>query len=74
MSEITWKFDLSEEGDEFQEAFNGSTYHGILIDFAQYLRDQMKYEELSDQEYEIYEKIKEKFYELLENENISLYK
>lgn len=65
--EAILKFNLPEENDEFNSAINGSAYSSIVWELKQYLRSQLKYENLSSDADEALEKVKEKIFELENN-------
>jgi hypothetical protein len=58
------EFNLPEEEPEFKLAQNGVFYSIILNDLSNHLRAKLKYEQLTEKEYEIYESIRTKLYEL----------
>ncbi|NBO56610.1 MAG: hypothetical protein EBU84_18925 [Actinobacteria bacterium] len=51
----TLTFDLPEESEEFELARNGWRYKAALEDMDNWLRSKLKYEDLDDKTYEIYE-------------------
>lgn len=59
----TLTFNLPEEQEEFEHAQNAHKYRSALQEFDNHLRGQLKYCELSDQEREIYERLREKLAE-----------
>lgn len=66
------KYTLPEEREEFEMSQKGILYHIALSDIADYLRSKLKYEELSETESKIYEEIRTKFYEILNDNEISV--
>lgn len=68
------EFNLPDDQHEFEFATQGGSMYVALWDISQELRRITKYEELSDEEWKIAEKIKEKFYEILSEHNIKLNK
>ena len=66
------EYDLPEEIDEFEIAVNSRKYYNIIFDYKMFLRGKLKYEDLSEQEYEIIEKIREKFFSIIEENGINL--
>ena len=68
----TLEFDLPEETEEFETASNGWRYKSILCELDNYLRSKVKYEDLDDRDYALYEKIREQLWELIHNENVNL--
>lgn len=74
MAKAILEFDLNEEHDVIAHKRAVMSYELIaaLLDIEQYLRSQIKYnDELSKEAYEALEKMREEFYEILKNRNIS---
>jgi hypothetical protein len=65
-------FNLPEDQAEFDFAVQGSNMYSALWDISQELRTLWKYEELSDQEWKMVERIRDKFYEILDDHQIKL--
>ena len=65
-------FNLPEDQAEFDFAVQGSNMYSALWDISQELRTLWKYEELTDEEFKIVEKIRNKFYEILDENQIKL--
>ena len=65
-------FNLPEDQAEFDFATQGSNMYSALWDISQELRTLWKYEELSDEEFKIVERIRNKFYEILDENQIKL--
>jgi hypothetical protein len=65
-------FNLPEDQAEFDFAVQGSKMYSALWDISQELRAIWKYEELTDEEFKIVEKIRNKFYEILDENQIKL--
>ena len=65
-------FNLPEDQAEFDFAVQGSKMYSALWDISQELRALWKYEELTDEEFKIVEKIRNKFYEILDENQIKL--
>lgn len=65
------KFKLPDDNLEFKIASQPLSWWSTLYDFDQHLRSKLKYEELTEQEYEIYDNIREKLFELMTEHNIS---
>ena len=68
----TLTFNLPEDQAEFDFAVQGSNMYSALWDISQELRTLWKYEELTDEEFKIVEKIRNKFYEILDENQIKL--
>lgn len=67
----TLKFSLPDDNLEFKIASQPLGWWSTLYDFNQHLRSKLKYETLTEQEYEIYDSIREKLFELMRDNNIS---
>ena len=65
-------FNLPEDQAEFDFAVQGSKMYSALWDISQELRTLLKYEELSEEEWKIVERIRNKFYEILDDSQIKL--
>jgi hypothetical protein len=68
----TLKFNLPEDQAEFDFAVQGSKMYSALWDISQELRAIWKHEELSDEEFKMVERIRNKFFEILEDNQITL--
>jgi hypothetical protein len=62
------KFNLPEEKEEFEIYFKAFRYYNIIIRVREYLRNKIKYENLSSKEQAIYEKIRKDFYNICSEE------
>jgi len=65
-------FNLPEDKDDFDFAVQGGKMYSALWDISKELRTLWKYEELSEQEWDMVEKIRNKFYEILDDHQIKL--
>ena len=72
MKEIIAHFDMIEDPDSFHLAYKGRDYWLALWDIYQMLRKWWKYEEVDDKQYEVIEKIREEFHQILEDRNVNL--
>jgi hypothetical protein len=72
MAKIKMTFNLPEDQAEFDFAVQGGKMYSALWDISQELRTLWKYEELSDEEFKMVERIRDKFYEILNDSQISL--
>lgn len=66
------EFTLPEEDEEFKNASNGIVYKLILSDMDNYLRSRLKHEELSEPVREVLQAVRDKFWELLNEENVKI--
>jgi len=62
------KFDLPEEREEFELASNAVNYSIVLSDIDNYLRSKIKHTDLTDEQYKVYEEIREQLWNYI-NEN-----
>ena len=65
---IIYKFDPNEDADELAVFQNAKKLNNVYSEFYYFLRNKLKYEELTEEEDKIYSEIKDKFIEIL-NEN-----
>ena len=77
MSEIILKFDMFEDKEAWELAINGPKYQSILWDLDQHLRSITKYgavdgKEYNEKEQELVEKIRDKLWDLMNDENVGL--
>lgn len=68
----TLEFNLPEEQHDFDLAIQGGKMYSALWHISQELRKLWKYEELNDDEWKMVERIRDKFYEILNQHNINL--
>ena len=68
----TLEFNMPEDQVEFDFAMQGSKMYSALWDISQELRTLWKYEELSDEEWKMVERIRNKFHEILNENQIKL--
>ena len=65
-------FNLPDDQAEFDFARQGGKMYLALWDISQELRTLWKYEELDEKEWEMVERIRNKFFEILEDHQINL--
>jgi hypothetical protein len=68
----TLEFKLPEENHEFANATQGAKMRSVLWELDQWLRAKLKFEELSDGQYDAYKLTRDQLRELLQEENIDL--
>lgn len=66
------EFNLPDDQHDFDLAIQGSKMYSALWDISQELRKLWKYEELNDDEWKMVERIRDKFYEILDDNQIKL--
>ncbi len=67
---VELSFNLPEEEEEFRAAINGQKLRSITYDFDQWLRNQIKYEDLTDEEYQTLQKCRDRFTEMFYDEDL----
>ena len=68
----TLEFNLPEDQAEFDFAIQGSKMYSALWDISQELRTLWKYEELNEDEWNMVDRIREKFNEIINENQIQL--
>jgi hypothetical protein len=66
------KFNLPEEQEEFELASNAVKYSIVLSDIDNYLRSKIKYGDLAEGEYKIYQEVREQLWQHIQDQNIQL--
>lgn len=66
------KFDLPEENHEFLNAIQGANMRYVLSNFDEWLRRKVKYEDLNDEQFKVYQGCRDHLRTLLYEENIDL--
>lgn len=66
------KFNLPEENHEFLNATQGSKMRSVLWEFDQWLRGKVKYEDLTDEQFQVYQGCRDHLRSLLYEDNIDL--
>jgi hypothetical protein len=68
----TLEFTLPEESEEHQLAVDGIKWRGVVSDILEELRRDRKYTELSESDAAYNEKISEKIWQLMRDQNLEL--
>jgi hypothetical protein len=68
----TLEFNLPEESEEHQLAVDGIKWRGVVSDILEELRRDRKYTELSESDAAYNEKISEKIWQLMRDQNLEL--
>jgi len=68
----TLEYNLPDDQAEFDFAIQGGNMYSALFDISQELRTLWKYEELDEKEWDIVERIRNKFFEILDDHQIKL--
>lgn len=66
-------FNLPKEKHEYNNATQGSAMRSILHDHLEYLRTELKYSDLNEEQYKAYKECQKHLNDLLINENIDVY-
>ena len=66
------KFNLPEDKHEYYRAANGSAALGIIHDFDQWLRSEIKYGEHDEEKHNTLELCRKELHKLIQAENIDL--
>lgn len=66
------EYTLPEEDFEYYNAVNGIKMYSIINEIDQWLRSQVKYAELSEDEYKAYQSCRDHLRELINEEGIKL--
>lgn len=67
----TLTFDLREDQHAFDCAINGMKYHDVIYEVQQHLRSLEKYQDLTEEQYEIIVKVREWLHEQLLDSGIA---
>lgn len=67
----TLEFDLYEERHEFETAVNAGRLLSALCELSRMLRSKIKYEDLSEVEAGIWEEVREKFWDIVRDEEVA---
>jgi hypothetical protein len=65
-------FNLPEETHEWRNAIDGAKMRSALWDHDQWLRSKIKYEDLTDEQYKVYQGCRDHLRTVLYEENIDL--
>lgn len=68
----TLKFKLPKDQFDYYRAINGSAALGIIHDFDQWLRSEIKYGDHSEEKYETLDLCRKELFKLIQAENIDL--
>ncbi len=73
LNDIKMKITLEFESlEDAKPHLNGLDYFSALWDFSQWMRSQMKHGELTEAKWTVYEEINERFFSILEENNVNL--
>lgn len=66
------EFNLPEDSHDFAMASNGVKAYCVISAFDEFLRSKLKYHELTDEQYEIYEECRRELRDMLIENSIQL--
>lgn len=69
---ITMDFDFPDDDHLFEMAINGSKYYNIIDDILDHLRRNLKYADLPEGTYKVYEEINGLIYDLIREYGTSI--
>lgn len=69
----TLEFDLPEEAELHRDALQGSEWRWAMDALASYLRNETKHGEHSAEEYRIYDAVRERLFQILDDHGLRLY-
>jgi hypothetical protein len=67
---VVLEFDLPDDEYDFKAAINGKKLKGISYDYDEKLRTIIKYNDLTDEEYQTYQKCRDMFIQMFYDENL----
>lgn len=73
MPKATLIFNLPEEAAEHTQALQAGTVLGAIQEFDNFLRSKLKYAELSETEYTVYEAVREKLFTSFSESGVSIW-
>jgi hypothetical protein len=71
MAKVTIEFDSIEDKEEMEMCLNGMKWYLLAWELDQYLRGRLKYEPMSDKEYEMLQQTRDKLHELRSEEGLT---
>jgi hypothetical protein len=67
------EYNLPDEESEFRTAMNGQKYQSCLWEMDQWLRSKLKYDDnLTQEQFDIYQLVREKLREIINEHTVSL--
>lgn len=71
---ITVEYRLPHDDYEYYNAIHGKQYHEALENMYQFLRNKVKYEQLTEAESKVYNEVYDRFHEILGEQDIDLFR
>lgn len=72
MPQVTLTFNTPDEASELNLALRGGKYFSALHNFDRYLREQIKYRQITEKERKVFEQVREAFYTTLFESGVDL--
>ena len=72
MGKVTLEFDSVEEAEDIRNALDGYKWKLALWDLDQHLRNEMKFNNLSNEKYKAFEEVREKIKEFINDYKLQL--
>lgn len=69
---VIFEYNRPEDNEEIELHMKTLDFYCALVDMRDYLRGKIKYEELSEKEQDVYEKVADKFFEIITDRSIDL--
>lgn len=66
------EFSLPDDQDEYEMTTNALRYYSFIHAMNEYLRGEIKYQQHTDEEFALLEKIRDQYFELMNNYDIKL--
>jgi len=67
------EFNLPEDQDDFETSTNGWKYRSVIDDIDGFLRNKLKYETLTEEQYEAYDKVRTELWNFINEHNITIH-
>ncbi len=61
MPQVTLTFNIPDEASELNLALRGGKYFSALHNFDRYLREQLKYKQLTEKERQVFDQVRDAF-------------
>ena len=67
---LKYEFDLPEERDDFEIYSHPIDYYMAFVEFGEWLRQQVKYSERSEEAYNVLDEVREQWYTIVNENNV----
>jgi hypothetical protein len=71
---VILKYNVPEDEYDYRMAVDGHKYYSFIVDFYNFLRNKVKYEQLSEADRSVYEDVYEHFHNEIRENEINLWK